>query len=260
MKQSIFPSKYLPAAVYLCFADLRQQSARTLAGLFWWLAEPVMQMLAFYFIFTVVFHSGREDFLVFLFVGIVVWQWIQSSIVQASGSVVANSSLIMQVYIPKLIFPIRMTLSSSIKFLFTNLILFAALLIYGITPTVYWLLWPLVVAVGLLFLSSIGFVLSALAPFVPDIGEIMRFGFRILFVVSGVFFDPQRIPERFFFVYEYNPFARLITAFRDILLEARAPDPAVLVALVGLSLAIGALGLHLHNRFDRVFPKLMQGQ
>ena len=52
-------------------------------GLFWALLKPLFQLLIYYFVFTVIFNNSTEHFLMFLFVGIILFQFFTEA---AGGS------------------------------------------------------------------------------------------------------------------------------------------------------------------------------
>ena len=52
-------------------------------GLFWALLKPLFQLGVFYMVFTYVFKSNTENFLLFLFIGIILFQFFTES---ATGS------------------------------------------------------------------------------------------------------------------------------------------------------------------------------
>ena len=52
-------------------------------GLFWALLKPLFQLLIYYLVFTFIFNNSTENFLLFLFVGIILFQFFMEA---ASGS------------------------------------------------------------------------------------------------------------------------------------------------------------------------------
>ena len=62
----------------------------------WSLLNPLAQLLVFQFVFRSILPLKIPDYSSFLFIGIIAWGWFQSSVQQASGSIVENGELIKQ--------------------------------------------------------------------------------------------------------------------------------------------------------------------
>ena len=121
---------------YKTYAELKAESQRYYLGFLWWLIEPVIYMLVFYFVFGILFQRGTEDFVVFLLTGLVFWHWFQSTVMQGVDTLQANRVLYNQVFVPKYLFPAVVMLKNSAKFGVVLAVLLLFLLVYGIEPSV----------------------------------------------------------------------------------------------------------------------------
>jgi len=111
--------------LYLVASGLKAEHRNSFLGYIWWLLDPLLGAFIFYFIVVVVFRRGGEGYGIFLVIGMVVWRWLNSSVAAASRSIVAQSSIITQVYLPKAIFPLGSTISQLINFGFGIIVIFA---------------------------------------------------------------------------------------------------------------------------------------
>lgn len=66
--------------------DLRLRYKRSLLGVFWSLLNPLLQLLVFTLIFGIVLPLKIPNFPLFLFVGLLAWNWFQASLTEATGS------------------------------------------------------------------------------------------------------------------------------------------------------------------------------
>ena len=98
--------------LYRTYAELKSEAQRTYIGVLWWILEPVLFMLIFYFVFAVLLQRGTENFVPFLLIGLAPWHWFQATVMQCSGSITANRGLIQQVYVPNYVFPTVVVLAS----------------------------------------------------------------------------------------------------------------------------------------------------
>ena len=77
----------------LVLRDLRLRYKRSL-GVFWSLLNPLLQLLVFTLIFGIVLPLKIPNFPLFLFVGLLAWNWFQASLTEATGAIVDNRDLV----------------------------------------------------------------------------------------------------------------------------------------------------------------------
>ena len=214
-------------------------------------------MFIFYFVFDVLFARGIPNFLAFLLTGLTMWHWMQSTIVQCGNSIASNRSIIQQVLVPKALFPSVIVLANFVKFLFVLVILIVFLLSYGIEPSWGWLYTLPILAVTILLLSGMGFLLAAVVPLFPDIRVLIDNGFRAVFFLSGIFYDIASMPANIATLLGFNPFAVLISAFRNALLTGTPPDILKLFSIFLFSVATLVLGLIIMRKKRSSYAKAL---
>ena len=239
----------------MAYSSLRREAGASYGGLVWWMIEPLVHVGVFYLLFAVILQTRTEDFVLFLFAGIVSWRWMQTSVMAAATSIRSNRQLIQQVYVPKPIIPLKEVTFQTMKSLVAmGLLLVTVMIINGIQNSIVYL--PLVLLVELTLIVCVGFVVSALVPLIPDLRNVITLLFRGLFFLSGIFFDVSRVPEDLRFYLYLNPMVTIIESMRDALIYDRVPDLAGLLLIAAASLALGFIGLALHARFDYEYPRL----
>ena len=241
---------------YKAGAELKAESQRYYLGFLWWLIEPILYMLVFYFVFAVLFQRGTEDFVVFLLTGLVFWQWFQSTVMQCADTLTANRGLINQVYVPKYLFQVVVMLKNTAKFGVVLAILVLFLLVYGIRPSAAWLAAPLVLAVGAACIAGISLLLAAVTPLVPDLRVLLDPGMRALLFLSGIFYDINAFETPYRFVFQLNPVAVLIDNLRAVLLRNLAPDWWQLAAVLAFAAVAGIAGLAIMRANESRYAKL----
>jgi len=242
---------------YQVLAELRAEMDRAYFGLIWWVAEPILYMAVFYVVFSVLFQRGDADFVPFLLCGLVAWRWFDASVRNGSNAILSNGSLMNQVYLPKLIFPVVTVLANSIKFLIILVLLLAFLMVYGIEPTVTWLALPVLIAVQFLVVLVASSFLALLVPFFPDLNILITNAMTMLLFLSGVFFSFKDMSGTMQLMFYGNPMAILIEAYRNVLIDGLWPHWGALAGVVVASLIFGLVVLYLARRFDRLYPKLV---
>lgn len=116
---------------YLVKSGLKAEHRNSYLGYFWWLLDPLLNVLVFYFLVVIILDRGDENFGLFLVIGLVVWRWISTSMNSASKSILRYSSIINQVYLPKSLFPISFTLTQLFNFGFGLIVIAGFLIGYG---------------------------------------------------------------------------------------------------------------------------------
>jgi lipopolysaccharide transport system permease protein len=237
-------------------SELKAESAKNYMGYLWWFAEPALLILVFYFVFGFLFKRGGEGFASSLVVGVTAWLWFSSSALKAMMSIQRESQLMLLVYMPKYIFPLVSVFTLLVKQIFVVILIFALLLLVD-TPSSHWWGFILVFIVQFLLIVAVSLIFAAIIPFIPDLAIVIGAVLPMGMFVSGVFFSLNQIPEAYRTYFLLNPMAGLIEAYRDVLLNHTAPDYAYLFVVAGASLLAGFFGFWIMNKFDRMYPRLV---
>src|SRR3972149_804314 len=94
---------------YLVQADLKKTGSDTLLGNVWWILDPLLQMVVYVVLITVIFARTQPDYPLFVFAAILPWKWFNSSVNDAISSVVGQERLIKQLQFPKIVLPLAAT-------------------------------------------------------------------------------------------------------------------------------------------------------
>ena len=225
--------------------ELKAEASRFLLSYLWWVMEPLLWVLIFYFVFEVLLQTGRGQYLLFLVCGKIPFLWFQKSVTAASDSIVKNRGLIEQVKVPKFLFPYVSIHAALYKQWAVFLLLFAIVIAKGHYPTFTWLwLLPLIVVqYGLILLCSL--MGAFCVCYFRDIKMFIVLAMTFILFSSGIFWDISRIRDIHVreLVMTYNPFAFLIDAYRQILMHNSCYELLHLFVLGGIIL-IGLLVMH----------------
>ncbi|MCB0326513.1 MAG: ABC transporter permease [Bdellovibrionales bacterium] len=236
---------------------LEAESKRTYAGYFWWLFEPLMNVFIYYLLFKVFFKRGGDDYIQFLFLGLIIWKWFSDCLMKTSDCIKSQKVLISKIYIPKYVFPSVEVFYATFKFLIIFLITCMVLSFIGYPFHLRYLLLPFILFTVLILTLGLSFIFAALTPLFPDVKFLLGHFLRLAFYPSGILFSIENIPEKYHFLVKYNPVAQLISFVRDIILYRTVPDlNSWAVVFIFSSMLLG-LGLILLKRFDRVYARVI---
>ncbi len=249
---------------YLVRADLKKKGADTLLGNIWWVVDPLLQMLVYVILVSVIFQRTQPDYPLFIFSAILPWKWFASSISDGTLAVVSSERLIKQINFPKLVLPVSSVFSGIANFAFGLIPLVAMMVLVYPSRLSPWLLTiPAIAAVQLLFTLPLAIALAAINVFYRDVGNLSRHVLRLWFYLSPSIYGIElilRISKDYPIVgtlMQLNPFAILFTAYRDAIYEGKAPDWLALGLLAIVSVGLLALATWLFKRVEPTFAKVL---
>ncbi|MFO7838381.1 MAG: ABC transporter permease [Desulfosalsimonadaceae bacterium] len=244
--------------LYLVFSGLKAQHKNSFLGYFWWLLDPMLNVLIYYFVVVIVFQRAKgQEYGVYLVIGMMVWRWLASTVNTASKSIVQQAGIISQVNLPKAQFPIGSVITQFINFGFGLIIIAMFLLFFRIVPgpELCWL--PFIVCVQLLFMFALALPTAFISVFIRDVETIISHLTRLWFFGSPVIWYADMIPERGRWMLAANPMAHLLDAYRNILLYHSAPDISALFILAAGSFLVIVTAVFLYYRFEHKIIKVL---
>lgn len=226
---------------YQIVSGLKADTRNTFLGYFWWLLDPLLMVLTFAFLRVVFLGRTGENLVAFLAVGLVVFQFFAQNLTGSARSITAQAGIITQVYMPKAIFPISTVLTQLVNFGFAFVTLAIIFVFSRILPGIEVLWLPAIIIIQLAFHLAIALIMAYISAFVRDLQRILGHFTRILRFTAPVIWEADRIPENYQWMLEWNPFAWLVMAYRDVLMYGQVPNMLRLAWLGLASAGIAAL-------------------
>jgi ABC-type polysaccharide/polyol phosphate export permease len=202
--------------------ELKARYRGSVLGFFWSFFNPLLLLLIYSFVFTVVMpglHPKElEPFALFMFCGILPWTWFSSSLVESSGSLIAGGNLIKKVLFPAEVLPIVSVLANMVHFFFGLPILVGFLVYYRHPPDASDLIWfPVTVLVQLLFTTALALLLAALTVHFRDLRDILSNLLTLWFFATPIIYSIQSAPGLSKRVLDLNPMTHIIVPYQEIL-------------------------------------------
>jgi ABC-type polysaccharide/polyol phosphate export permease len=256
---------------YLVQADMRRRGADTVLGNFWWVLDPLLQMVVYAIFITIVARGhGIEDYPLFIFAAILPWKWFSASVIDATGSVVSQERLIKQIQFPKLVLPVAATTAGVVGFAFGLIPLGMLMLIYSDRLTPYILLIPVIAVVQYVFTLAMAILVSGANVFFRDLRNVAGHVLRLWWFLSPglyslAFLDSLKIVEQYPIIKVIataNPFAILFTAYRQVIYGSETappgpPDWASLAVLGVGSIVFLGVATVIFKRLEPNFAKVL---
>ena len=251
-------SKRKDLIIYLVFSGLKAQHKNTFFGYFWWLLDPLLGVLIYYFVVVIIFHkAGGADYGIYLVIGMIVWRWLSSTVSSASTSILSQSGIITQVYLPKVIFPIGATLTQLINFGFGLLVIAIFFVFFNVIPGIKVVWLPFIITMQLSFMMAISLIIAYVCVFVRDIDNIVNHLMRLWFFGSPVIWYEDMIPERGRWLLDINPMTHFLAGYRNIFMHNSHPDYMPLLYIGTISLMFIALIVYYYSHYEHKIIKAL---
>jgi lipopolysaccharide transport system permease protein len=245
---------------YLVQADLHRHGADTVLGNIWWVLDPLLQMLVYVILVSVIFQRATEDYALFVFAAILPWKWFSASVNDSITAVTTRERIIKQVSFPKIVLPVAATSSGIVSFAFGMIpLLGLTVLFYSDRLSLFFLLIPVVAVVQLVFTLGIAIFVSAVNVFFRDIGNVARHGMRIWFYLSpGLYgLDALTGNPTLQSLMRLNPWATLFESYRDLIYYGTFPQWGPLAILLVLSIVFLGIAMIFFKRVEPAFAKVL---
>jgi lipopolysaccharide transport system permease protein len=233
--------------------DLRAKYKGSALGLAWSLAHPIVLMLVYLLVFSVLLKIQTADYdhyWLFLLAGLPIWVFFSTSLQSAARSLLENGNLIRKVRFPRQLVPLSMVATQLVGFAVMLAIVVALSLVY--IPAARDTVWVAVPLAGLavLLVTGLALAVASLNAIYRDVEHLVAALLLPWFFLTPVLYSLETIPgvsehPRLVDVVHWgNPLTPAIEAVRDPLFFGELPalgDTVYLVVSAALALALGAL-------------------
>lgn len=248
--------RYRELTWHLVVRGIRGQYKQSVIGYAWIVANPLLQLLVYSFVFSAVLKTpsqGGVPFSLFLFAGLAPWLFFANALMSATESITGGGSLVTMVYFPREVLAVAAVLTRAVDLLASVAILVGLMVYYGqpVTLTLAWV--PLLLFAQVLFTAGLALPVAALNLFFHDVRFLVGVGLHLWFFLTPIMYPPEIVPERYQVLYDLNPLARFIGAYRWALLGNVSPPLESLLWAVLASAAFIAAGYYLFKKMEPAF-------
>lgn len=221
--------------------DLRGRYKGSVLGFFWTFLNPLLQLLVYTFVFSVVMRAGVEDYYLFLFVALVPWTYFSTCVSGGANCIVSQQNLVNKIYFPREVLPIAHVISQLINMLLSFIVVLAVLLVSG--KGINLLIWPYLIVIILqetLLAFGITLLVSAASVYFRDLVYVLNIIVMAWQFMTPVMYSVDMVPERLRDLFYLNPMTPIIVAYRDVFYYKKAPElqDFLLGTLVGVVMVI----------------------
>lgn len=208
--------------VSLAFSDFKSRFSGSYLGMFWGVAQPIMTILLFWFVFQVGFRSqpiSNAPFLLWLVAGMIPWNFFSDAWLNGNGAFTGYSYIVKKLVFNIDILPLVKVLASAIMSVIFNLIIIIVYALYGRMPVlhvidmVYFSLCLTALALGLSMITA------TMNVFMKDVGQFLNIAMQFIMWLTPIMWDYHMIPEALSWAYKLNPLYYVTNGYREALIE-----------------------------------------
>ena len=237
----------------LVIRDFESKYKRSILGVFWSFLNPLLTMTVQFLVFSTFFSSDTQNYPVYLLSGVVCFSFFNECTTMCLSSISGNARLITKVYIPKYIFPLARTISSSINLGISLIPLLLASIVLGVAIRPQAILFFYFLICLIIFSLGIGLFLSALMVFFRDIQFLWSVLTQIWMYATPIFYPAEIIPEKYRFIVRFNPLYHFIGNCRTCLINGISPEPKAYFFCLFFALASLAIGAYTFKKTQDKF-------
>ncbi|MDE2491334.1 MAG: ABC transporter permease [Elusimicrobia bacterium] len=231
----------------------------TVLGFVWTLLHPALMFVVLYGLFSHWIGDRVDQYMSYLLIGIVLWDFFQKSTTYALGSLRRLRGTVLNYRFPREIAVFASVAAVFWSSLMEVCVLLVAVALLGQTPRWSWLLLPGALALELLLCTGVGLFLAVFGAEFQDMERIWDVLTSAFFYLTPVFYPLSLLSPRKQALLGLNPLALILETFRACVIPStRAPGARALLALLAGSLALAAAGLALlRAREPEIADKLL---
>lgn len=250
--------RYSKYATYSAVSELKSQVAGSYLGWMWWVLDPLLFMLVYTFVAAYIFGCEVDNFPLFVFLGLTVWNFFGSTVEGCVGIINSYSAVTKKAYIPKFILVLMKQFENLIKMLISVGISLVTIIVLQIPVTLNLLACIPILLVYFVLSFGVGTICAYLGVFVSDLSHVISIFMRFLFYLSAVFYPLDRFGEGLLNIYNMIcPTGFIIVQFRNVMMYGFGADYFRLFYWLIIGLMLSVVGVSLLYRGEKDFMKVV---
>ncbi len=251
--------QYRELLYFFVWRDLKVRYKQTFIGIAWAIFQPFITMVVFSIFFggLAKMPSDGVPYPIFVYVGLLFWQFFSSALSDTSMALINNQAIITKVYFPRLILPVSSVITKLVDFFIATIVLIGLMFYYGYMPHISGLLiLPLLLLIT--FMASVGFglFLASINVKYRDVRYALPFFIQIMLFITPVIY-PASIAGKYSYLLAANPMMGVIQSARAAILGT-APINWLLIniSLIG-TFALLIFGIYVFKKTERYFADII---
>ena len=251
--------RYWKFSIHSAKCELNTDVGNLRLGWLWWILEPVLFMLVYAFVFSIVFDRQMKYLMAFIAAGNAMWSFFNRTVIGSITTVKHYAGMLNRVYIPKYVLLFSNMVRNLFKMFISFLIVVAFMVCYRIPVSVTMLSFIPILCVFLLITFGVSVWMLHFGVYLPDLKKLCPVALRVLFYMSGVFYSVKGKMAEIAggFLVKLNPIGTLLYEARNALLYGGecAWGQILMWFVVGLVLTVS--GVLVVSKYEAEYLKVI---
>ena len=251
--------QYKELLYFFSWRDLKVRYKQTSIGIAWAIFQPFITMVIFSIFFGSLAKvpSDGVPYPIFVYVGLLFWQFFSTALSDTSNTLISNQSIITKVYFPRLILPISSVMTKFVDFLIATLILIGLMFYYGYMPHLSGLLiLPLLLIITFMASTGLGLFLASINVKYRDVRYALPFFVQIMLFLTPVIY-PASIAGKYSYLLALNPMTGVIQSARAAILGTTPINWLLISISLVVTFILMIFGIYIFKKTERYFADII---
>ena len=231
--------------------DFTSKYKESVLGIIWSFLNPLLTMIVFTVIFSVLFSRQIHNYPVYYLSGRIVFSFFVSGTKGAMSSIRRNRGILTKIFVPRYMFAVGTICYEFINFLISLVILFGVMLVTG--QQLQLMMFASIIPLIFLFIITfgVGLILMVLNTYFSDIGYFYGIFTIILMYSSALFYPMEIVPSNIQMIFTLSPVYVAISCVRGTMMYNIFPDILSILYLAVCSVmffGVGFLLFRIHEK------------
>jgi ABC-type polysaccharide/polyol phosphate export permease len=195
-------------------------------------------------------------YMYFLLSSFFFWLAFSEGIFRASFSIVENAETVKKISFPNALLPISVTISCYLLNM-VGFILFLIFYSFTTSPSYMFVLIIPVLFFQFIFSVGLGMLLSALLPYIRDIGQVLGHVLQAAFFLSPIIYSLESVPEKFRTLLYLNPMTFFVSSYHKIIIFREFPPLFYIGTIVCISFGTFIGGFYVFRKLKAGFADVL---
>lgn len=251
--------EYRELLYFFTWRDFKVRYKQTAIGILWAVFQPFLTMVVFSIFFGGLLGvpSDGVPYPIFVFTGLLFWQFFSTAVSDTSNVLVTNQSIITKVYFPRLLLPLASVATKFIDFAIASVILIGMMFYYGYVPHLLgFLIVPLLLIITFMASVGLGLILAAINVKYRDVRYALPFFIQLLLFVTPVIY-PAGIAGTYSWLLAFNPMTGVIQSARASLLGTTVLNSELIIISFVITFVLLIIGIYTFKKTERYFADII---
>jgi len=236
-------------------ADFKLKNEGSYLGIFWYLLNPILMFLLLFLIFFDRLGQGIQNYQLYLFLGIIMFNFFQKTTLESTRAIWNNNTLIKSINFPKETLIQSIILRNLFSHFFEIILFGIFLTIKGVSPLNI-IFYPIILLSLTVFTYGVCLLLSSITTHIIDLEKIWIFFSSLIWFGTPIFYSIAG-QTRLLKANLLNPLYYFITSAREFIIYSNLPPNWMLLGLILFPLLTLTIGSIIFSKLKNKFAELI---